>query len=185
MALSYDSASLEYWYSSRLHHRPYRTVKKVPDSIDDIGTDLETRGLSQFAPYLMNRITHRYNQSLQTAMAEQGLSVSKMRALAALAANGALTVNELTVLAVSEQSTMSRTLDQLEYDELIVRTPGKKDSRVRVVQLTNSGRKIYKRIWPEMQAAEEALFGELSQSQRDDFIDTLSQMLLNIRQHDF
>ena len=53
-------------------------------------------------------------------MAEQGLSTSKMRTLAALAANGTLTVNELTVMAVSEQSTMSRTLDQLEYDGLIV-----------------------------------------------------------------
>lgn len=160
-------------------------MKSKPTTEERLKTDLEVRGLSQFAPYLMNRITHRYNQSLQTAMAEQGLSIPKMRALAALAANDSLTVNELTVIAVSEQSTMSRTLDQLEYDKLIVRTPSKKDSRVRVVQLTKSGRKIYRRIWPEMQSAEEALFAELSEKQRKEFVNTLSQILLNIRQHDF
>lgn len=152
---------------------------------DHLETDLESRGLSRFAPYLMNRITHRYNQSLQSVMAEQGLSISKMRAVAALAANGTLSVNELTVLAVSEQSTMSRTLDQLELDGLIVRTACKKDSRVRVVTLTKSGRKIYRSIWPEMHAAEEALFENIPQKQRDEFVNTLSQILLNIRQHDF
>ncbi len=133
----------------------------------------------------MNRIMHRYNQSLQNAMAEQGLSIPKMRTVAALAASGPLTVSELTVIAVSEQSTMSRTLDQLEYDGLIARTASKKDSRVRVIQLTTAGRKIYRRIWPKMHASEEALFAELTQKQRDEFIDTLSQILLNIRQHDF
>lgn len=148
-------------------------------------SDLEVRGLSHFAPYLMNRIMHRYNQSLQTAMAEQGLSISKMRAVAALAANGPLTVNTLTVYAVSEQSTMSRTLDQLEYDGLIHRSTSESDSRVRVIQLTSAGRKIYQRIWPKMQAAEEALFKDLSDDQRDAFVETLSKVLLNIRQHDF
>lgn len=152
---------------------------------DQTDTDLEARGLSHFAPYLMNRITHRYNQSLQTAMAEQGLSIPKMRALAALAAKGPLTVNELTVYAVSEQSTMSRTLDQLEADGLIARTASAKDSRVRVIELTQPGHKIYRRIWPNMQAAEEALFADLSQNQRDEFLNTLSKILLNIRKHNF
>lgn len=160
-------------------------MNKNPDSASQSDTELEAKGLSRYAPYLMNRIMHRYNQSLQTVMAEQGLSISKMRAVAALAANGSLTVNELTVLAVSEQSTMSRTLDHLEFDGLIVRSASKKDSRVRVIQLTKSGLAIYRRIWPAMHAAEEALFAEIPQKQRDDFLGTLSQILLNIRQHDF
>ena len=128
---------------------------------------------------------HRYNQSLQSAMAEQGLSIQKMRTIAALAASGPLTVNELTVIAVSEQSTMSRTLDQLEYDGLIARTASKKDSRVRVIKLTTAGRNIFRRIWPKMHAAEEQLFAELTPKQRDDFVNTLTQVLQNIRKHDF
>lgn len=159
--------------------------EKKPDLKGQSDTDLETRGLSHFAPCSMPRIMHRYNQSLQAAMAKQGLSIPKMRTIAALAAKGSLTVNELTVIAVSEQSTMCRTLDQLESDGLVARTASKKDSRVRVVQLTTSGRKIYRRVWPEMHVAEETLFAKLTQKQRDDFIATLTQNLLNIRHHDF
>ncbi len=145
----------------------------------------EGQGLSRFAPYLINRIAHRYNQSLQDAVTELGLTIPKMRVLAALAAMDKLTVNELTVVAVAEQSTMSRTLDQMERDGLIHRMKSQADSRVRVVQLTQSGLMAYREVWPQMSEAEDALFVGLSKDQRDGFLDTLSQILLNIRKHDF
>jgi len=63
--------------------------------------------IQTFAPYLLNRIVHRYNQSVQKVMRARGLNIPKMRAIAALASQGDLTVNDLTVYAVSEQSTMS------------------------------------------------------------------------------
>lgn len=160
-------------------------VENLHDVAKPDETYLEEGRLSRFAPYLMNRITHRYNQSLQLAVAELGLSVPKMRALFALAAKGPLTVNELTVVAVSEQSTMSRTLDQMERGGLIERSVSKADNRVRVVQLTQEGRDTYRSVWPKMHAAEEALFAGLTPQQRDAFLDTLSHILLNIRQHDF
>ncbi len=145
----------------------------------------EGQGLSRFAPYLINRIAHRYNQSLQDAVTELGLTIPKMRVLAALAAMGKLSVNELTVVAVAEQSTMSRTLDQMERDGLINRMKSQADSRMRVVQLTQSGLMAYREVWPQMSEAEDALFVGLSKDQRDGFLDTLSQILLNIRKHDF
>ena len=64
----------------------------------------EGQGLTRFAPYMINRIARRYNQTLQDAVTGIGLTVPKMRVLAALAAMGKLTVNELTVVAVAEQS---------------------------------------------------------------------------------
>lgn len=145
----------------------------------------EGQGLARFAPYMINRIARRYNQTLQDAVTGIGLTVPKMRVLAALAAMGKLTVNELTVVAVAEQSTMSRTLDQMERDKLIKRSVSEADSRVRVIDLTPSGLEAYRTVWPHMSAAEEALFVGLSDAQRESFLDTLSHILLNIRQHDF
>ncbi|MEJ6707555.1 MAG: MarR family transcriptional regulator [Amylibacter sp.] len=145
----------------------------------------EGQGLSRFAPYLINRIAHRYNQSLQDLVVNLGLTIPKMRVLAALAAMDKLTVNELTVVAVAEQSTMSRTLDQMERDGLIQRMKSETDSRVRVVHLTTSGLRAYREVWPRMSEAEDALFVGLSEEQRDDFLETLSQILVNIRKHDF
>lgn len=146
---------------------------------------VEGKSLSRFAPYLMNRIAHRYNQNLHDAVSGIGLTIPKMRVLAALAAMDKLTVNELTVVAVSEQSTMSRTLDQMQREGLIQRTVSDKDSRVRLVQLTPVGQAAYRKVWPEMSAAEEALFVGLSAAQRDSFLDTLTHILLNIRQNKF
>ncbi|ABD54248.1 transcriptional regulator, MarR family [Jannaschia sp. CCS1] len=144
----------------------------------------EGQGLSRFAPYLMNRIAHRYNQNLHASVTGIGLTVPKMRVLAALAAMGELTINDLSVVAISEQSTMSRTLDQMEREGLIERKVSEKDSRVRLVDLTPAGLSAYRTVWPEMSAAEEALFTGLSDTQREDFLDTLSQILLNIRQNE-
>lgn len=105
----------------------------------DAQEDLSTLGMVCFAPYLMNRLMHRYNQTLLAKINDMGLSVPKMRALAALAAQDELTVNELTAYAVSEQSTMSRMLDQMERDDLISRRISENDSRARRISLTPAG----------------------------------------------
>ncbi len=160
------------------------TEKKDPAYVNLKKTPHEGQGLSGFAPYLINRIAHRYNQSLQDTVSGLGLTVPKMRVLAALAAMGQLTINELTVVAIAEQSTMSRTLDQMERDGLLQRRVSEDDSRVRVVALTKAGLTAYRTVWPRMSAEEDALFENISDEQRDVFLQTLSQILMNIRQHD-
>ena len=152
---------------------------------DEMKDDLAARGLEAFAPYLMNRIMRRYNQTLLARMAAYDLSIPKMRALAVLAVRDGLTVNELAVYSMAEQPTMSRTLDQLEKDGLIKRTVSEADSRVRLCSLTETGREMYRRTWPEMNAAEQAMFDGISKEDREQVLATLGRMLDNIKQHDF
>lgn len=147
--------------------------------------ELAATQLSEFAPYLMNRIVHRYNQTVQTAMSERGITTPKMRVLAALASQGDLTVNELTVFAVSEQSTMSRTLDQMEKSCLVTRKTSDQDSRVREVSITEQGLDAYQSIWPDMLEAEAALLKGLDKKTQTAFLKTLNQILINIRVNDF
>lgn len=151
----------------------------------DYTDDLATRGLDAFAPYLMNRIMRRYNQTLQSRMADYDLSSPKMRALASLAVREGLTLNELAVYSMSEQPTMSRTLDQLERDGFITRTVSEADSRVRHCSLTDAGREMYRLTWPEMDAAERAMFEGVSDEDRAHLLATLGRMLENIKQNDF
>ncbi len=151
----------------------------------DYKDDLATRGLDAFAPYLMNRIMRRYNQTLQSRMADYDLSAPKMRALASLAVRDGLTVNELAVYSLAEQPTMSRTLDQLERDGFITRTVSETDSRVRHCSLTDAGREMYQLTWPEMDAAEQVMFEGVSNEDRAHLLATLGRMLGNIKQNDF
>ena len=148
-------------------------------------SDIAERGLDGFAPYLMNRIMRRYNQTLLARMSEYDLSIPKMRALASLAVKDGLTVNELAVYSMAEQPTMSRTLDQLERDGLITRRVSDTDSRVRLCSLTEAGRNMYRLTWPEMDAAESAMFEGVSDADRAQVLATLKRMLDNIKQHDF
>ncbi|MHA6687521.1 MarR family winged helix-turn-helix transcriptional regulator [Mesorhizobium sp. A556] len=141
-------------------------------------------GLQQFAPYLMNRIMGRYNATLRDDFRNQGLTIPQVRTLAVLSVADGVTVNDLAVYTVIEQSTLSRTLDVLEAQGLVRREPCDTDSRVRKVFLTDDGRTQFNYAWPPMHDAFEAMFDGIDDAEYAALITTLQKMLTNIRLHD-
>jgi MarR family transcriptional regulator, transcriptional regulator for hemolysin len=65
-------------------------------------------GLNFFAPYLMNRIAATWNSDLAGELQSFDLTTPQMRVLAVLSINSGLTINELSVLTVTEQSISRR-----------------------------------------------------------------------------
>jgi DNA-binding MarR family transcriptional regulator len=141
--------------------------------------------LEAFAPYLINRISARYNAGMAEALRRHGLTTPKMRALAVLAVKPGLTVNECAVFAVMEQSTMSRTLDALQEAGLIARRPRAGDGRIREVVLTAAGESAFADVWPIMKREEARMFAGIPQAEREAFLGTLGKVLRNIREHPF
>lgn len=141
-------------------------------------------GLSNFAPYLMNRIMGRYNRSLRDELAALGLTTPKMRALAALSVVEGPLIRELAVYTVTEQSTLSRALDQLDTAGLIRREPDANDSRATRVFITDAGRAAQESLWPRMHDAYDRMFRGIPDTERAAFIGTLQKILTNIRKHD-
>ena len=131
--------------------------QKVPEKRQRIST-LGQIGLQQFAPYLMNRIMGRYNATLRDDLRKQNLTIPQVRALAVLSVMDGVTVNDLSVYTVIEQSTMSRTLDTLVAQGLVRREQADADSRVRRVFLTDEGRTEFGRAWPAMHDGFETMF---------------------------
>jgi DNA-binding MarR family transcriptional regulator len=142
-------------------------------------------GLWHFAPYLMNRIMGRYNANLQSALRAQDLSTVKMRTLAVLSVVPALTISELSVYAVTEQSTMSRTVEAMEKAGLLERSEREGDGRVREICLTRKGRAEFDRVWPTMHARYEEMFAGIDEEERAAFVATLQKMLRNVRVNAF
>ncbi|WP_419914033.1 MarR family winged helix-turn-helix transcriptional regulator [Hoeflea sp.] len=163
-----------------------KNANELTEPVDEVVVPrtLGEIGLQNFAPYLMNRIMGRYNQSLHEQLGEAGLSVAKMRALAVLSVVDGLMTNELAVYAVIEQSTLSRTLDGLEADNLIRREAGTRDSRVRHIFITQAGRDTFMRIWPIVADAYSAMFAGIPADEHDRFLATLNKILRNIRKHE-
>lgn len=157
----------------------------LPDSAPRPRETLGEIGLTHFAPYLMNRIMGRYNAELSARLRAQGLTTAKMRTLAVLAVVPGLTINELSVYGVTEQSTMSRTLEALEKAGLVRRVERESDARVREIYLTDAGRAAFEQVWPDMHAAYEEMFRGIDDAERAAFVGTLQRILANIRKHDF
>jgi DNA-binding MarR family transcriptional regulator len=152
--------------------------------LDPESRRLSEIGLSNFAPYLMNRIMGRYNASLRAEMAGLGLTTPKMRALAVLSVIDGPLIRDLAVYAVVEQSTLSRALDQLAAEGLIRREPDAEDSRGTRLFATDAGRAAFERLWPHMAAAHARMFRGIPEDERRAFVATLQRMLANIRRHD-
>jgi DNA-binding MarR family transcriptional regulator len=141
-------------------------------------------GLQQFAPYLMNRIMGRYNANLREVLRQHSLTIPQVRTLAVLSVMDGVTVNDLSVYTVIEQSTLSRTLDALEKQGLVRREQGVTDSRVRHVFLTDEGRAEFGRAWPFMHDGFETMFDGIDDTEYAALIATLQRVLKNIRKHD-
>jgi DNA-binding MarR family transcriptional regulator len=141
-------------------------------------------GLNQFAPYLMNRVISRWNANLADELKALDITTAKMRALAILSVTQSVTINELSIFAVTEQSTMSRTLDSLEEQGYIRRQPRIEDMRVRDVTITEEGRAAFERLWPTMYDSFLQMFHGIEEEEYKTFIGVLHRILHNIRKHD-
>jgi DNA-binding MarR family transcriptional regulator len=138
-------------------------------------------GLNHFAPYLINRVAANWNTELAGELRRFNLTTPQMRALAVLGINSGLTINEISMLSVIEQSTMSRTLDLLEERGLVRRKPRASDLRVREVEITAEGRETFSTFWPVMLAHYQRMFRGIGEDEYAQFITTLQKILRNIR----
>jgi DNA-binding MarR family transcriptional regulator len=127
-------------------------------------------GLNQFAPYLMNRIAARWNATMAEELRAFDMTTAKMRALA--------------ILSITEQSTMSRTLDALEDQGLIRRQQRAEDMRVREVHITEAGRAAFAEVWPGMYDRFVQMFDGVEEEEYRAFTATLHKVLRNIRKHE-
>ena len=126
----------------------------------------------------------RYNAEVLTDLKPQNLTTVKARTLAVVAVVPGLTINELSVYTVTEQSTMSRTLEALEKSGFVRRQETDGDGRVRKVYLTDLGREEFDRAWPVMHAHYEKMFTGIDAQELAAFVGTLHRILGNIRKHD-
>jgi len=142
-------------------------------------------GLFHFAPYLMNRIMGRYNADVQTSLKQQGLTTVKVRTLGVLTVVPGLTIKELAVYAVTEQSTLSRALESLEAAGFVRRQEREGDRRLREIHLTEAGRQEFEKHWQLLYARYQTMFDDVGEDERAQFVATLQKVLKNTRLHDF
>lgn len=156
--------------------------KRTPDP--DQAPPSTADELRAYIPYLVNRLSNRISIDQNRFLATIGLSNAALRTLSVLHIYGRLTVNEISVLAVVEQSSASRTVDQMLETGLVTREHGAGDQRRREVALTKDGAALLKKIWPQIARRTDALLEGISRAEVDICANVLSRMIDNVRQHD-
>lgn len=138
-------------------------------------------GHNRFLPYVLNRVTSRLNVDFQTALRQRGLTLTHWRVLAFLNETDGLGVSALADYTVTDQSTLSRALQQMETIGLVERRTGTADSRFVEVHITATGRRMFAEIIPlALRLRDRALDG-LAEVDRERLLDLLSRILDNLQ----
>jgi DNA-binding MarR family transcriptional regulator len=139
--------------------------------------------LQTYIPYLFNRLSNRWNLDQNRDLSEYGINNVVFRTLSVLFIYKALTVNEIAVLAVTEQSTASRIVDTMVSSGWVKREIAEEDQRRRLVALTADGEILLRKIWPIMEKNYNKLIKGIDP---DDIVvcaRVLAKMVENIRQN--
>jgi DNA-binding MarR family transcriptional regulator len=112
--------------------------------------------------FWLTQVIGARDRELAQGLKDFGLRVPEWRALAALYAKKHSTMSELAELATIDRTTLTRTVDRMRDAGWLERLADEEDMRVTRLALTASGRKMFERIWPEVQRLNELALAGLS-----------------------
>jgi DNA-binding MarR family transcriptional regulator len=123
------------------------------------------------------------DRELAQGLKDYGLRVPEWRALAALYARKHSTMSELADLATIDRTTLTRTVDRMQDAGWLERLADADDMRVTRLALTATGRKMFERIWPEVQRLNDLALAGLSSAQIETLRKILGQMHANLESY--
>lgn len=109
-------------------------------------------------------------------LARHGISMWGYAVLSTLDRGAFRTQAALADAINADKTRIIRTLDELQDDGYIERTPDPDDRRVRLLAITDKGRRVKDAVQSEIQRGEERWLGELSAEERRVFLRALSRL---------
>jgi DNA-binding MarR family transcriptional regulator len=154
-----------------------RTKAKPPEPMAGAASPASFRD-SLF--YWTGLLEDRYNQLFVQAMRPLRVTVSRYRTLAILSELADLTVNELARHSSIERSALSRLLDQMEREALIVRRPSRADRRAIEIRITAKGRDAFLAMRPVRRAVLRQAVDGIAPPEIDRMRTVIQRMLHNL-----
>lgn len=136
--------------------------------------------LQRYVPYLVNQLSSLWTVMQNGELAKDDINAVVLRTLAALYIYRSLTVNEIAALAMTEQSTASRTIDTMVSAGWLERTIAEKDLRRRMIALTEKGEALLLKVWPAMETNYATLTKGIAATDIDICAKVLARMIDNM-----
>ena len=130
--------------------------------------------------FWLTQVIGARDRRLNAELKDFGLRVPEWRALAALYSRRHCTMSVLADLASIDRTTLTRTVDRMQEAGWLERLADEEDMRVTRLALTASGRRMFERIWPEVQRLNALALDGLSKSEIDSLRKILERMRANL-----
>ncbi len=130
--------------------------------------------------FWLTQVIGARDRELTQGLKEYGLRVSEWRALAALYARQSCTMSELAELATIDRTTLTRTIDRMEDAGWLSRLADEADMRITRLALTGAGRRMFERLWPEVEMLNAHALAGLSKGQIRELHAILARMRANL-----
>lgn len=107
----------------------------------------------------------------------QGVTISQCHAIVEIGRTKEISLNELAGLLNLDKSTMSRTINKLVGDNLVIRETHPEDRRYIVIKLTENGLKVFKTIEENMSTYYKNVFIAIPEDKREQILDSLKILI--------
>jgi DNA-binding MarR family transcriptional regulator len=112
--------------------------------------------LTECACFDLRRATRAVTRMYDEFLRDAGLNITQFSMLRLICAEKELSISTLGRYMVMERTSITRALAPLERDGLVLSRPGT-DKRIRVVSVSNKGRRLVEDAEPKWRQAQEAL----------------------------
>jgi MarR family transcriptional regulator, 2-MHQ and catechol-resistance regulon repressor len=113
---------------------------------------------------------------IEGSIAAQGLGLSDFMVLEVLLHKGPLTISAIGEKVLLASASMTSAIDRLEKRELVRRRSCSSDRRIRLVELTDEGKKFIEEIFARHEKDLEAVVGELCNEERKTLYEGLKKI---------
>jgi DNA-binding MarR family transcriptional regulator len=137
------------------------------------GSDNEQFDLTGWPFYWLARAHGQYIAALEDALRVVELDIPRWRVLMLLEPTKARSVSYLATEAIIKVSTMTRIVQRMDEDKLVITRPRETDARVTEVILTGNGRRARALAWQQANHIYQRAFKDMP----DDTIKTLNKTL--------
>lgn len=136
--------------------------------------------IAHFPFHWINRVSARYYLDLEPALKAAGLDVPRWRVLIMLNQTGPASVSQIAKLAVAKLPTMTKILQRMRSDGLVVLRPSPLDARVTEVEATDAGRRSAAAVRSAGQRVYRKAFADMSDADIGRLILLLQRVFANL-----
>jgi DNA-binding MarR family transcriptional regulator len=130
-----------------------------------------------YLPYLLARASHLVSGEFHRQVESAGLSVTEWRVLAALTDRADCTIGALADITLTKQPTLTKLVDRMTADGLVMRRNGAQDRRHALVSITARGRARARALLDKAAAHEQQVLNDFGTAQADQLKDNLRRLI--------